>query len=109
MLAMLRLSDECEEVPEEVIERIRKVGETAGKFLRRVRLSLIVANVPLTYPGPQRYDQFLFCVENKDFLHKVVTTAKSSSVGELPVTSERLLTYSHRSQTLPSLLSSTTD
>ena len=36
VLAMLRLSNECEEVPEEVIERVRKVSETAGKFLRRV-------------------------------------------------------------------------
>ena len=36
MLAMLKLSNECEEVPEEVIERIKKVAETAGKFLRRV-------------------------------------------------------------------------
>lgn len=36
VLAMLRLSNECEEVPEEVIERVKKVAETAGKFLRRV-------------------------------------------------------------------------
>ena len=36
VLAMLRLSNECEEVPEEVIERVEKVAETAGKFLRRV-------------------------------------------------------------------------
>ena len=36
MLAMLKLSDECEEVPEEVVERVKKVAETAGKFLRRV-------------------------------------------------------------------------
>ena len=37
MLAMLKLSNECEEVPEEVIEMVKKVAETAGKFLRRVR------------------------------------------------------------------------
>jgi len=36
VLAMLRLSNECEEIPEEVIERVKKVAETAGKFLRRV-------------------------------------------------------------------------
>jgi AP-4 complex subunit epsilon-1 len=36
VLTMLRLSEECEEVPAEVIERVRKTAETAGKFLRRV-------------------------------------------------------------------------
>lgn len=36
MLAMLRLSNESEEVPEEVIERVKKAAENAGKFLRRV-------------------------------------------------------------------------
>lgn len=33
---MVRLSNECEEVPEEVIGRVKKVAETAGKVLRRV-------------------------------------------------------------------------
>lgn len=36
VLAMLRLSNECDEIPEEVIERVKKVAETAGTFLRRV-------------------------------------------------------------------------
>ena len=36
VLAMLKLSAECEEVPEEVVERVKKVAETAGKFLKRV-------------------------------------------------------------------------
>jgi AP-4 complex subunit epsilon-1 len=36
VLAMVKLSDECEEVPEEVIERVKKMTEVAGKFLRRV-------------------------------------------------------------------------
>jgi len=36
VLAMLRLANECEEVPEEVIERVKKMAEIAGKFLRRV-------------------------------------------------------------------------
>jgi len=36
VLAMLKLSNECEEVPGEVIERVKKVAETAGKFLGRV-------------------------------------------------------------------------
>jgi hypothetical protein len=47
VLAMLRLSDECEEVPEEVIDRIKKLAETAGKFLRRVWWFLVVVDVPL--------------------------------------------------------------
>lgn len=94
MLTMLRLSDECEEVPEEVIKRVKKVAETAGKFLRPVRLFIVVADLPLMYPAPQRYDQFLFCVENKDFLRKIVTTAKSSSVCKPVVTSKNLLKVS---------------
>jgi hypothetical protein len=47
---MLRLSDECEEVPEEVIERVKKTAEIAGKFLRRVWWFFVVADVPLTCP-----------------------------------------------------------
>ena len=50
MLAMLRLCNECEEVPEEVIERVKKVAETAGKFLRRVWWLLVVTKVPLIPP-----------------------------------------------------------
>jgi len=49
VLAMLRISSECEEVPEEVIERVKKVAETAGKFLRRVWRLFIIAEVPLTW------------------------------------------------------------
>jgi len=70
VLAMLKLSNECEEVPEEVIERVKKAAETAGKFLRR------------------RYSQFLFCVENKDFLRKIVSTAKSSSLPDFALSVE---------------------
>lgn len=70
---------------------------------------LIVVYVPLTFLASQRYDQFLFCIENKDFLHKIMTTAKSSSVCDLSVTSERPLKSSHRSQISPSLSSSTMD
>ena len=50
VLAMLRLSNECEEIPEEVIKRVKKVAETAGKFLRRVRWFFVVAEVPLICP-----------------------------------------------------------
>lgn len=50
VLAMLRLSDECEEVPEEVLERVKKMAETAGKFLRRVWWFVTVADVPLICP-----------------------------------------------------------
>lgn len=49
VLAMLRLSNECEEVPEEVIERVKKVAETAGKFLRRVCWFSVVADISLMY------------------------------------------------------------
>jgi hypothetical protein len=48
VLAMLRLSNECEEVPGEVIERVKKAAETAGKFLRRVWWFSAVANALLT-------------------------------------------------------------
>ena len=47
VLAMLRLVNECEEVPEEVIERVKKLAEVAGKFLRRVWLFFVVADTPL--------------------------------------------------------------
>ena len=49
MLAMLRLSNECEEVPGEVIERVKKAAETAGKFLRRVWWFSVIANAFLTH------------------------------------------------------------
>lgn len=48
VLAMVRLSNECEEVPIEVIERVKKMTEVAGKFLRRVRQFLVISDVPLT-------------------------------------------------------------
>ena len=51
VLAMLKLSDECEEVPTDVIERVKKAAETAGKFLRRVWWFVIVAGMPLIYPA----------------------------------------------------------
>ena len=51
VLAMLRLSNECEEVPQEVIERIKKVAETAGKFLRRVWWSSVFPDISLIYPA----------------------------------------------------------
>lgn len=50
VLAMLRLSDECEEVPEEVIERVKKVAEAAGKFLRRVWWFVVIGDVSLICP-----------------------------------------------------------
>jgi len=103
VLAMLRLSNECEEVPEEVIEKVKKMVEIAGKFLRRVWCLFVAPGTPLMRPILQRYDQFLFLTENKDLLRKVVSTAKSSSVGDPVVTSNKLLTCSHSSQISPSL------
>lgn len=50
VLAMLRLSGECEEVPEGVIERVKKMTETAGKFLRRVWSFVYAADVSLMFP-----------------------------------------------------------
>jgi len=110
VLAMLRLANECEEVPEEVIERIKKMAEIAGKFLRRVWWSFVVADtLSLMYPAFQRYDQFLFSIENRDFLRKIVSTAKSSSVGDVLVASNELLTYPYSSLILLSPSKSTTD
>ncbi|KAF9647646.1 ARM repeat-containing protein [Thelephora ganbajun] len=83
VLAMLRLSNECEEVPEEVIGRVKKMTETAGKFLRR------------------RYDQFLFCVENKDFLRKIVSMAKSSSLPDFALSIEISYGQAHEQTTQP--------
>ena len=48
VLAMLRLSNECEEVPGEVTERVKKMGETAGKFLREVQLFSVIPSALLT-------------------------------------------------------------
>lgn len=51
VLAMLRLANECEEVPEEAIERVKKMAEIAGKFLRRVWRSFALADTPLMCPA----------------------------------------------------------
>ncbi|KIK97374.1 hypothetical protein PAXRUDRAFT_31834 [Paxillus rubicundulus Ve08.2h10] len=62
MLSMLRLSAECDEVPEDVISAVRELSQFAGRHLHR------------------RCDQFLALSSQRHVLAEVISRAQSSSL-----------------------------
>lgn len=76
---MLRLSVECDEVPEEATAAVRQLSQNTGTYLRRV--SPTYAAEPRTLTSKyQRCDQFLTLSTQRRVLAEIISRAPSSSV-----------------------------
>ena len=75
---MLRLSVECDEVPEQVTDAVRRLSQHTSTYLRIVsRMYIAYLYADFSY---QRCDQFLTLATQRRVLADIISRASSSSV-----------------------------
>ena len=78
LLSMLRIVADLDEPPSDVISTVQKLGEFAGRHIRRVSIVASPRNIMLTFS--QRCDQFVTLCGQKQTLAEIVTRAQSPAV-----------------------------